>query len=243
MKTTFSMTAAKTAVGIAIVVAAAATANAHSGATGIVKERMVAMGDMGKVMKSLAPMMRGELEYNADKVREGAAVIQKHAGQEGLVRLFPEGTGDMPSVVSPAVWNSPEEFAELAETLAVYAEGLGLAADNPPSMGAGGAGGAAGGAGAMMGGTGGASSMMGGSGGASAMMGGSGNAGNTGNSGNPGGTSSMMGGASGAASGMMGGVASAPSLEKLAALPVNQVFAGVGKTCAACHGKYRLEAK
>lgn len=240
MKSTFSMTAAKTAVGIAIVVAAAATANAHSGATGIVKERMVAMGDMGKVMKSLAPMMRGELEYDADKVREGAAVIQKHAGQDGLVRLFPEGTGDMPSVASPAVWSSPEEFAELAETLAVYAEGLALAADNPPSMGAAGA---AGGAGAMMGGTGGASSMMGGSGGASAMMGGSGNTGNAGNAGNPGGTSSMMGGASGAASGMMGGVASAPSLEKLAALPVNQVFAGVGKTCAACHGKYRLEAK
>lgn len=237
MKSTFSMTAAKTAVGIAIVVAAAATANAHSGATGIVKERMVAMGDMGKVMKSLAPMMRGEVEYDADKVRDGAEVIQKHAGQDGLVRLFPEGTGDMPSVASPAVWSSPEEFAELAETLAVYAEGLALAADNPPTMGAGGA---SGGAGAMMGGTGGASSMMGGSGGASAMMGGSGNSGNVGNSG---GTSSMMGGASGAASGMMGGVASAPSLEKLAALPVNQVFAGVGKTCAACHGKYRLEAK
>ena len=45
---------------------------AHSGATGVMKERMDAMGEMGDEMKRLAPMMRGQTAYDPDVVRSAA---------------------------------------------------------------------------------------------------------------------------------------------------------------------------
>ncbi|APX89022.1 hypothetical protein BV394_04170 [Brevirhabdus pacifica] len=211
----------------AATLAIATAAGAHNGATGIVKERMEAMGAMGKVMKTLAPMMRGEAKYDAEQVREGARTLRQHSGDEGLTRLFPDGTTGKPSEASPAIWERPEDFARLADRLAAYADGLEKAADNPPAKGAGH------GAGAMMGGAS-AGSMMGaapaGNAGASGMMGGTSPMGGSG--------SAMMGG--GAA--MMGNTP-VPALEELAAMPVNQVFTEVSKTCAACHGQYRLEAR
>ncbi len=59
----------------ALLLAGVAGAFAHGGASGIVKERMDAMDEMGDVMKSLTAIMRGEKDYDADAVREGAAVI------------------------------------------------------------------------------------------------------------------------------------------------------------------------
>lgn len=102
---------------------------AHSGATGIVKERMDGMSAMGAVVKKLSPMMRGETPYDAEQVREAADVMILHAGEQ-MTRLFPEGTGGMPSAALPSVWGDWEEFDALAEQLASYAEGLKLGADN-----------------------------------------------------------------------------------------------------------------
>ncbi|SEM80802.1 c-type cytochrome [Palleronia pelagia] len=136
---------------------------AHSGATGIVKERMDGMKAMGDAVKSVAPMMRGEMEYDADTMRAAARTFQQHAG-EAMTELFPEGSGGMPSEAKDAVWEDWDAFADLADRLAVYAEGLEGAAGN--GMGQGGQMGT----GSMMGGgsmTGDASGMMGGS----AMMG------------------------------------------------------------------------
>ena len=49
----------KTTIVAAVLIAGTAvTAFAHSGATGIVKERMDAMLAMGKAVKTVAPMMR-----------------------------------------------------------------------------------------------------------------------------------------------------------------------------------------
>ncbi|MEZ5877565.1 MAG: cytochrome c [Tepidamorphaceae bacterium] len=73
-----------------LVMAAGATAFAHGGATGIVKERMDAMGDMGDVVKRLSAMMRGETAYDADAVKAGAKTIRSHAGST-MTGLFPEG--------------------------------------------------------------------------------------------------------------------------------------------------------
>lgn len=64
---------------------------AHSGATGIVKERMDSMSAMGKTVKGLAAMMRGDVDYDANAVRNGAATIRSHAGN-ALTRLFPKGS-------------------------------------------------------------------------------------------------------------------------------------------------------
>ena len=102
---------------------------AHGGATGIVKERMDGMSAMGKAVKELTPMMRVQADYDANRVRSGADVMITHAGEQ-MTRLFPEGSGGMPSEALPAVWEDWQEFKELAEQLKVYAEGMKLGADN-----------------------------------------------------------------------------------------------------------------
>ena len=64
----------------------------HSGATGIVKERMDGMSAMSRVIKDLTPMMRGNVDYDAQQVRDAADVMISHAGDQ-MTSLFPEGTG------------------------------------------------------------------------------------------------------------------------------------------------------
>ncbi len=146
--------------GAIVVSVVAASAYAHGGAKGIVKERMDGMSALGKTMKALAPMMRGEGSYDAQAVRQGAETIRSHAGSS-LTRLFPEGSGGMPSEAKDAVWHEWEDFSALAEQLHLYGEGLSLAADNGLMM----SNGAQTDTSSMMGG--GASTMMGG---ASTMM-------------------------------------------------------------------------
>lgn len=107
----------------------ALAAFAHGGATGIVKERMDAMADMGKAVKAVTPMMRGETAYDAGVVRQAAETFSRHAG-ETMTNLFPEGSGGMPSEAKDAIWSKWEEFAGLAEQLGVVSEGLAGAADN-----------------------------------------------------------------------------------------------------------------
>ena len=120
----------KTTVLAAIVATSTAlTAFAHGGATGIVKDRMDAMADMGKAVKAVTPMMRGEIDYDADVVRRAAATFSRHAG-DSMTDLFPEGSGGMPSEAKDAIWSKWEEFSALAEQLGVVSEGLAGAADN-----------------------------------------------------------------------------------------------------------------
>lgn len=146
----------KTRIFIAAAMASsiAVAAFAHSGATGVVKERMVGMSTMSDAVKSVTPLMSGAASYDADTVREAAEAIRAHAG-ETMTKLFPEGSGGGVSKAKEAVWSEWEEFASLADQLDVYAEGLGLAAEN----GLGDEGEAAMDAGSMMGG---GSDMMGG---------------------------------------------------------------------------------
>jgi cytochrome c556 len=102
---------------------------AHSGATGVMKERMDAMDEMGEAMKRLTPMMRGQTEYDPDVVRSAAETMIGHAGAQ-MTELFPEGSNGKPSEALDAIWEDWEEFAALAEALRTSAEGMKLAADN-----------------------------------------------------------------------------------------------------------------
>lgn len=113
----------------ALSVTAIAAALAHGGATGIVKERMDAMGVMSDVMKALTPVMRGEQDYSADVVRQGATQIRDHAG-EAMTKLFPEGSNDKPSEARPEIWTNWDEFQAMAERLELLASGLEQAAGN-----------------------------------------------------------------------------------------------------------------
>lgn len=160
----------KTAIHLATIVATgtAVAAFAHSGATGVVKERMDAMKAMAEAVEAVSPMMRGEAEYDPEAMRAAARTFQAHSG-DAMTELFPEGSTDAPSEVKPDIWSDWDRFTALAEQLGVHAEGLEAAAENGLAAGGGrmGAGSMMGdssgmGSGAMMGG----SSMMG-----SGMMG------------------------------------------------------------------------
>lgn len=102
---------------------------AHSGATGVVLERMQGMSAMGKTLKTLSPMMRGQVPFDADLVRSEAEAMISHAGEQ-MTKLFPEGSGGGVSKALPLVWEDSEEFAALAEELKSAAEGLKLSAGN-----------------------------------------------------------------------------------------------------------------
>ena len=132
---------------------------AHSGATGIVKERMDGMAAMGKAVKAVTPIMRGQVAYDAEQVTSFAEAVREHSG-EAMTALFPEGSGGMPSKAKPSIWSEWEEFEALANQLETLSEGLALAADNGLMANA-----SSSNAGSMMG----TGSMMGGQ----AMMGGS----------------------------------------------------------------------
>lgn len=113
---------------------AAATALAHSGATGVVKQRMDAMGAMGNAVKRIAPMFRGETDYDAAAVREAAEIFRAHAGSE-MTELFPAGSAGAPSEARETIWSRWDDFERLAKRLETYAGGLALAAGNAPSGG------------------------------------------------------------------------------------------------------------
>jgi len=197
---------------------AATAALAHSGATGIVKERMDGMSAMGDVVKNIAAMMRGDKPYDAAAVRDGATVIASHSG-EAMTRLFPEDSGGKPSEARPEIWSDWDTFSNLADRLAVLAEALEGAAEN----------------GLMMSG-GGRSAGQGMMGAGSTMM-------DTG-SGVMGSGSGMMGsGMMGTGPGMMGPGGALPDPAALAAMPADGVFNMVTQTCSACHTKFRLEKK
>ena len=113
----------------ALAIGVASAALAHTGATGIVKERMVAMSAMGDAVKAVAPMMSGEAAYDAAAVREAADLIGKHA-DSAMTELFPEDNENAASYVKDAIWEDWDTFTELADRLNTYSEGLALAAEN-----------------------------------------------------------------------------------------------------------------
>jgi cytochrome c556 len=145
------------AAALAVVAVTTVAALAHGGATGVVKQRMDAMGHMGKATEALTKIMRGQQPYNAETVESHAAAIGSHAG-ESLTGMFPEGSNEPPSEALPAIWMDWDRFVDLANRLEILAEGLEAAAANGLMTGD---------TGSMMGTDGGDSMMDGGS-----MMGG-----------------------------------------------------------------------
>ena len=115
--------AATLSIGLAI------GALAHSGATGIVKERMHGMMMMGKSMKSIAMMVKGVKEYDADTMKAAAAAIEQHSG-ENLTKLFPkDGKKQKVSEAKDEIWTNWEEFVALSMRLQILSQGLAASAE------------------------------------------------------------------------------------------------------------------
>lgn len=96
---------------------------AHTGATGVVKERMDAMAATGDSMKKIAAMFKRQVPYDADELSRLAAVIGNRGGEE-LTGLFPEHSLDKPTEALPAIWERWERFESLAGQLTERARPL-----------------------------------------------------------------------------------------------------------------------
>ncbi|GAB4348626.1 MAG: cytochrome c [Oricola sp.] len=103
-----------------------AGAIAHSGATGIVAERMEAMKKIAGRMKEIGAMVRGKREYDAGAAAAAAAAIARHAGR--MPSLFPEGSDGDPSEALPAIWTEWDDFIAFVEALEASAAELSDAA-------------------------------------------------------------------------------------------------------------------
>lgn len=123
------MTGKKMAMATLAIWVAAGTVVAHSGATGVVRERMEGMVAMRDTLREVTPMMRGEVPYDAARVAEAGRAIATHAGDE-MTRLFPEDSAGGVSYAKEAIWLERETFDALAEELRRHAEGLVQAAPN-----------------------------------------------------------------------------------------------------------------
>ena len=109
--------------------AVAAVALAHTGATGVVLDRMNGMTAMRDTIAELAPMMQGTVPYDTFIVSEGASVIASHAGGT-MLSLFPENSLEGVTYAKPEIWADWQQFAALSEELKVYADALAEAAPN-----------------------------------------------------------------------------------------------------------------
>lgn len=111
--------------GILVVLLSVGVVHAHDGATGIVKERMASMKDMGKATKALNAMTKGNAEYDAKELKEFALVIARHA--EKIPAFFPDTdasrSGKMTEAL-PSIWSDGVDFEARARELVKLGENL-----------------------------------------------------------------------------------------------------------------------
>lgn len=118
-------------IAFAFVAVAGLSAFAHSGATGIVKERMDMMKDLGATLKSLSAMSKTGA-HDATVVRDAGQKITQHAAH--LAKMFPAGSDNAPSEAAPAIWTDRARFDELFDRMARAGAQLAATADNASAL-------------------------------------------------------------------------------------------------------------
>ncbi len=114
--------------GIVLISAAmtcTAAVYAHSGATGIVKQRMDAMSDMGDHAKKLADMFKGKIAFDADSVRVAAESFVEHGRQ--MIDWFPDTKDSRfghKSQSEQAIWEQWDDFVEEADEFLAVSESM-----------------------------------------------------------------------------------------------------------------------
>lgn len=98
---------------------ASAAAWGHSGATGVVKQRMDAMKDMAAAMKMTGAMARGNAPFDATRAASASQRIEDHARQ--APELFPQGSFGHPSEARPLIAAKRDDFAGHAARLGAAA--------------------------------------------------------------------------------------------------------------------------
>ncbi|MGH1483082.1 MAG: c-type cytochrome [Geminicoccales bacterium] len=108
------------ALGLSLAVAVGGTTSlvyAHSGAKGVMKERMEIMKGMGDALKTMGAMFKGQADYDPTVIAEKAAYLAEHA--RNIPELTPENSNDHPSEALPIIWQEWDGYVESAELLAV----------------------------------------------------------------------------------------------------------------------------
>ncbi|MCF8477108.1 MAG: cytochrome c [Pseudolabrys sp.] len=115
----------------AITATVGVTAQAHEGATGIVKQRMDAMSDMAKRAKAMTKRLRAGRGLAA--IKGDAAMMQKMARE--IAALFPAGSLSKHSEAREGIWQNWPDFTAKADALATEAAKLAaIAPDNVAAL-------------------------------------------------------------------------------------------------------------
>lgn len=98
---------------IILVIAATSIAYSHSGATGIVKERMDAMKTMSDQSKLVGNMFKGKTEFNRTVIEDAAEVFSQHGlTMKGLFPDTKESRNGHKTEALPRIWTEWENFSE-----------------------------------------------------------------------------------------------------------------------------------
>lgn len=122
------MAARLAAATFAAALLAAAGVLAHSGATGVVKQRMDGMKAMSDAAKALGAVKLGVIPYSAVTVRRAAAALRESG--EAARTQFPPGSNAHPSEALPAIWRERDGFDRLLGALIDAAARLDAAAED-----------------------------------------------------------------------------------------------------------------
>ncbi len=108
-----------------------ATVFGHSGATGIVKQRMDAMKNMADATKLVADMYKGKSEFDRAAVANAINTYIQHGDE--MRTQFPDTkhsrTGSRTDAL-PEIWERPEDFNDQIDNFVVATEALDIAFTN-----------------------------------------------------------------------------------------------------------------
>jgi len=114
---------------LGLAAAGASPAMSHTGATGIVKERMDLMKALATAVARIAKIVRASGSLTAENrkaVADSAALVQRHA--TAMLKMFPKGSGTHPSEALPKVWQDWTGFEAAARRMGTAAAKLAAAA-------------------------------------------------------------------------------------------------------------------
>ena len=92
------------------------------GATGVVKQRMEAMSDMGDAMKAMASMVKGKQAFEPALFIQSGETIAEHSDM--MPKLFPAGSMVGKSEALPTIWQQWDDFVSLGYRTKTDAEKL-----------------------------------------------------------------------------------------------------------------------
>lgn len=110
---------------LAVSVAVGQWVHAHSGAKGVVKQRMELMKSLGTAMKQTHALVSGKTAYDPKKVAMLADQIRQHG--ENIAGLFPEGSRHGPTEASAKIWQDWDKFERSATKMVTAARALAAA--------------------------------------------------------------------------------------------------------------------